>query len=190
MGGAAGSRAGTARRELRNLGGSLAILAVIVALAYGLPAVNAALPAARQVATNRPYPLGSGVSVIPPNGAQIDVTKTRPGSTMFLLGAVRYQLVVAEASGTIDDAAGQLRHKITANLGYQVTGTEVPARTAQGVVGRQGGYTSPGRDGRYAVFVVRGVGVEVTIAGVDLELRRALGALTASVASIAFPDRS
>ena len=178
------------RRELRNLGGSLAILAVIVAFAYGLPAVNAALPAARQVATDRPYPLGSGVSVMPPHGALVDVTRTGPGSTTFMLGAVRYQLVVTEASGNIDDAAGQLRHKITAKSGYQVTGTEVPTRTTQGVPGRQGGYTSSGRDGRYAVFVVRGLGVEVTIAGVDLELRRALSALTASVASIAFPDRS
>lgn len=175
------------RREVRNLGWSLAVLAFIVALGWGLPAVNAALPAARPVPADRPYDLGGGVSVVPPPGALLDVTKSRPGSTLFVLGGVRYLLVVAATDGTLDDNAGQLRQKITANRGYQVTGPETPLRTAQGVVGRQGGYTSPGRDGRYAVFLVGGTGVQVTIAGAGLEFRRTLPALTASVASLAFP---
>jgi hypothetical protein len=68
-----------------------------------------------------------------------------------------------------------------------VAGTESPTRTDQGVPGRQGGYTSPGRDGRYVVFLAHRIGVQVTIAGADLDLRPALPNLTASVASIQFP---
>jgi hypothetical protein len=171
---------------VRNLSWSLGILAFLVALGYGLPAVNAALPADRPVPAGHPYDLGSRVSVVPPPGALLDVTRTRPGSTMFVLGRVRYLLVVAAADGTLDDTAGQLRHKITANPGYRVTGPETPVHTGQGVVGRLGGYTAPGRDGRYAVFLSAGTAVQVTIAGADPELRRTLPALTASVTSLAF----
>ena len=175
------------RRELRNLAESAAVLAVLAVLAFGLPAVNAAIPAAQAVATDRPYQLGDGVTVRPPDGAQLDVTRSGRGSTLFLLGGVRYLLVVAPFTGRLEDVAAQLRQKVTANRGYQVTGSENPTRTDQGVTGRQGGYTSPGRNGRYAVFLHAGVAVEVTIAGADLDLRSALPGLTVSVASIEFP---
>jgi hypothetical protein len=174
-------------RELRTLVWSLGIVALLGGLAFGLPAVNAALPAGHAVPAEQPYPLGSGVTVRPPAGAQLDVTKSGPGSTLFVLGGVRYLLVVAAFPGTLVQAVDQLRHRITANRGYQVTGAEAPISTDQGVTGRQGGYTSPGRNGWYAVFLTRGIEVQVTMAGADLDLRSALPALTASVASIRFP---
>jgi hypothetical protein len=173
--------------ELRNLGWSAGILVVIGSLAIGLPAVNAALPAARPVPVDQPFPLGSGVTVVPPSGARLDVTTSVPGRTLFVLGGVRYLLVVEPAGGTLDEATAQLRQKITANRGYQVTGPEAATATRQGVAGRLGGYTSPGRDGRYAVFLARGLAVQVTIAGADLELKPALSTLTASVSSLEFP---
>ena len=175
------------RHEVRNLAWSLGILVVLGSLAVGLPAVNAALPAERPVPVDRPYPLGSGVTVLPPPTARLDVTTSLPGKTLFLLGGVRYMLVVvAPCDGTLGDVAAQLPKKITANRGYQVTGPETPTVTDRGVPGRQGGYTSPGRDGRYAVFLAGRVAVEVTIAGADLELRPVLAALTTSVASLDF----
>jgi len=172
--------------EVRNLGWSTGILAVIGALAFGLPAVHAALPAARPVPDGRPYPLGNGVTVVPPPGARLDVTTSVPGRTLLVLGGVRYLLVVEAFDGTLDEATGQLRQKITANRGYQVTGPETGTATHQGVPGRQGGYTSPGRDGRYAVYLAAGTGVQITLAGADLELRSNLPALTDSIASLAF----
>jgi hypothetical protein len=172
--------------EVRNLGWSTGILVVIGTLAFGLPAVNAALPAARPVSTDQPYALGRGVTVRPPSGAELDVTTSVPGRTLFVLGGVRYLLVVAAFEGTLEEATAEVRQKITANPGYQVTGPESATRTGQGVTGRQGGYTSPGRDGRYAVFLSAGTSVQVTVAGADLELRSALPALTASIASLEF----
>jgi hypothetical protein len=174
-------------RGLVNAAWSLTILTVLAGLAFGLPAVNAAIPAAQQVATDRPYQLGSGVTVRLPSGAALDVTRSGRGTTLFVRGGVRYQLVVAPYQGSLTDLAARLRHKITANRGYQVTGAETPIRTDRGVAGRQGGYTSSGRDGRYAVFLAHGISVEITIAGADLDLRPALPELTASVASLRFP---
>jgi hypothetical protein len=173
-------------RALSNAAWSLTILSVLAGLGFGLPAVNTAIPAAQQVATDRPYPLGNGVTVQPPRGAALDVTRSGRGTTLFVRGGVRYQLVVAPFPGSLDQAVARLRHKITANRGYQVTGAQTWVRTDQGVTGRQGGYTSPGRDGRFAVLLARGICVEVTIAGADLDLRPALSVLTASVASIRF----
>jgi hypothetical protein len=174
-------------RELRNLAWSLGIFALLGGLAFGLPAVNAALPAGQAVSAQHPYPLGSRVTVLPPPGALRDVTKSGPGSTLFVLGDVRYLLVAAPFAGTLAQATDQLRHRITANRGYQVTGAESPISTDQGVTGRQGGYTSPGRNGWYAVFLARGITVQITIAGADLDLRQVLPDLTASVASLRFP---
>ena len=174
------------RHEVRNLAWSLGILVVLGSLAVGLPAVNAALPADRPVPVDRPYPLGSGATVVLPPTARLDITTSVPGHTVFLLGGVRYLLAVAPFEGTVEDLAAQLRHKITANRGYQVTGPETPTTTNRGVPGRQGGYTSPGREGRYAVFLAHGVAVQITIAGAVLELRPVLAALTASVASLGF----
>src|SRR5690348_3157626 len=139
------------RHEVRNLAWCLGILVVLGSLAVGLPAVNAALPADRPVPVDRPYLLGNGVTVLPPPTARLDVTTSGPGRTLFLLGGVRYLLVVAPSDGTLDDVAAELRNKIMANRGYQVTGPETAIVTSHGVPGRQGGYTSPGRDGRYAV---------------------------------------
>src|SRR5947207_8286645 len=133
------------RHEVRNLAWSLGILVVLGSLAVGLPAVNAALPADRPVPVERAYPIGSGVTVLPPPAARLDVTTSLPGRTLFLLGGVRYLLVVAPFDGTLDDAVAQLRNKIMANRGYQVTGPEAAVVTAGGVPGKQGGYTSPGR---------------------------------------------
>src|SRR5438046_8240558 len=116
-------------RDLRNLGESAAVLTVLAALAFGLPAVNATIPAGHAVAAERPYPLGNGVTVRPPPRAQLDVTRSGRGSTLFVFGGVRYLLVVAPFTGRLEEVAAQLRQKITANRGYQVTGSETPTRT-------------------------------------------------------------
>ncbi len=181
-------------RLIHNLLGSLAILGIVLGLGLGLPALNRTLPNAKPVAADRPYLVGGRVTVVPPPGASLDVTRTRPtqaqGAALFLLGGVRYALVAQPFSGNLAAAVADLRRKITAIHGYQITGREVPVRTAQGVAGWRGGYASPGRVGQYAVFLSGGISVEVTIAGADPDLHAALPALQASIASICFAGAS
>jgi hypothetical protein len=174
-----------------NLAGSLALLAVVAAFGFGLPALDRAVPAARPVPVDRPYPVGAGVTVVPPAGAELDVTRTRPaadrGTVLFLLGAVRYAITVLPFTGGLAGAVADLQRQITAVGGYQVYGPVVPVRTAAGVPGLRGGYTSPGRAGRYEVFLAGGTAAQVTIAGADPDLSAQLDALQASVASLVFP---
>jgi hypothetical protein len=178
------------RRLIRNLCGSLGVAAVLAAIGLGLPAVNAEVPAERPVATNHPYPVGAGVTVVPPPGTSLDATQTRPGpqngQALFVVGSIRYAIVVAPFTGTLAEAATALRNKITNNRGYQVTSPESAIETDAGVPGRQGMYASSVRDGRYAVFVSHGLDVQVTIAGNDIDLRPLLPVLTRSVTSVAF----
>lgn len=179
---------------IHNLLGSLAILAVVAGLGLGLPALNRSLPSARPVVADRPYPVDSHVSVVPPPGAALDVTRTMPagerGTALFLLRGVRYALTAQPYGGNLEGATAALRRKITAKPGYQITGREAAVHTAGGVAGLRGGYSSPGRAGQYAVFLAVGTAVEVTIAGADPDLHAALPALQASIASIAFRDAS
>jgi hypothetical protein len=180
-------------RLIHNLLGSLAILTVVAGLGLGLPAINRSLPNARPVAADRPYLIDSRVTVLPPPGAVLDVTRTRPaadrGTALFLLGGVRYALTARPFSAGLAEAAAELRRKITAIHGYQITGREVRVRTAAGVDGWQGAYSSPGRVGQYAVFLAGGTAVEATVAGPDPDLHAALPTLQASIASIAFVER-
>lgn len=177
-----------------NLAGALGLFGAVAAVAVGLPALNRQIPAVRAVADGR-YEVGAGISVLPPAGAAVDVTGTRPGPTqgsvLFLLGSVRYVVV---ASGptlpggpkSLVEAERRVRQKIAKIRGYQVTGGTTPISTRQGVTGRQGSYTSPGRCGWYAVFYSPAGVAEVTVSGTDQALRGAMAPIQASVAGLRF----
>src|SRR3954471_8785921 len=145
------------RRQLANLLAGLALTAILWLIAYGLPAVDRALPGSEPVRAGAPYDVGAGVTVRPPAGALVDLARTRPaedrGTAVFLIGAVRYAITVVPFDGGLAAAADQLRSPITATAGYQVTGAQPVVTTAAGLEGIQGGYTAPGPAGRYAVFL-------------------------------------
>jgi hypothetical protein len=174
--------------QLRNLLSALGVVASLAGIAFGLPAVDQALPAERPVRADRPFPVGAGVTVVPPAGATLDVTGTRPGETagtaLFRLGAVRYAIAVRPFTGDLQTAAARFRNRIVGNAGYQVTGAELAVATAGGVAGLQGGYTAPGRGGRYVVFVADGLTIEVTVSGAELDLGRTLPRIEASTRTL------
>ena len=176
---------------LRNAVGSLTVLGVLLAIAAGLPALNRALPGGL-IMGPEPYAVGAGVTVRPPSGAQLDVSRTRPGSdrgtALFTVDGVRYVVVVDRYAGSLPEAAERLRRKITQTAGYQVTDAERPTATAAGVAGMRGTYTSPERRGGYAVFVARGLVVELTVSGPDVQVSRVAAAIDHSISSVTFRD--
>ena len=175
-------------RLLRNLASSVAVLAVILFVAFGLPAINRMVPAGSNKIGGRAYGVGGGVIVVPPLDARIDPASTRPGNdrgtVLFLLGPVRYAIVVDPFAGSMEEAASALRTKITSTRGYQVTDGERPYATAGGLVGVQGCYSAPGRLGRYAVFLSDGRSIEVTVSGAEGDLSGQMTQIEASIASI------
>lgn len=175
-------------RLLRNLMSSVAVLGVILFVAFGLPAINRLVPTGNDKVGGRAYGIGGGVTVIPPQNASIDPASTRPGNdrgtVLFLLGPVRYVIVVSPFTGSVEDAAAKLRTKITATRGYQVTNDEHSYTTAGGLTGVQGCYSAPGRLGRYAVLLSQGRSIEVTVSGTEGELAGQMAQIEVSIASI------
>lgn len=173
---------------LPNLLGSIAVLFAAGAIGLGLPALDRALPGARPVPDGEPYEVGAGVRLIPPPGAVLDVTKTRPGgdrgTVLFLAGGVRFVVVVMPFTGSLAEAAERLRAKIAATEGYRVTGVEGAVRTRTGLTGRGGSYGAPGRLGRYAVFRAGSLVIEVTVSGAYADFDAALTGVDASIQTL------
>jgi hypothetical protein len=180
--------ASNTRRQLANFLGAVGVVAILGGLAFGLPAVDRSLPAERAIPDDQPYPIGAGVTVVPPPGATLDVTGTRPGDSdgtvLFRVGPVRYAIAVRPFRGDLATAADRLRQRIVDTTGYQVTSSQLTVSTAGGLAGLQGGYTAPGRGGRWSVFVGDGHTIEVTISGNDLDLGRTLPRIEASTRTL------
>jgi hypothetical protein len=174
--------------------GSLAIAALVAFIAFGLPQLDHLFPSARPVAAGVRISVGAGVTLIPPPGAVLDASQTRPGelrgTALFVLGTVRYAVVVAPYRDTLTGAAQRLRSQITNRPGYQVAPADRAVRTDTGVDGRAGGYASPGRIGEYAVFVAHDRSVDLTASGPATDLQSTLPAVEASVRSVAFAPQS
>jgi hypothetical protein len=177
------------RRLWREALCSLGVLAVVGTIAFGLPAFDRAVPGTRAVPPDQPYGIGGGIVVIPPPGAVLDVTRTRPrtdrGTVLFVLGEVRYAILVSPYSGDLTAAAVRLRRRLHDAGGYVPTAPASPVTTASGIAGLSGDLTGPhGRAGRYAVYVVGPRVVEATATGPAGALSGALTAVDASLASI------
>lgn len=185
------TQTGLAPGLVRNALGSLAVLSVVALIAVGLPALDRSMPAIRPAPAGEPYAIGAGVSIVPPEGASVDVSRTRPGeyrgTVLFLVEGVRFSVAARPHPGDLEQAADQLRSKITGPAGFQVTGSPREARTEQGVPGVRGTYLAPGRVGEYAVFVHDALAVEATASGPETALREVSPRLDASLGTIAFP---
>lgn len=172
----------------RNLYGCIAVVAVVGAIAIGLPALDRALPDGRAVAAGSRVTVGLGVSLTAAPYTVLDLTRTAPALNRVVL-SVRGNRMVVEAdeySGDLAGLAARQRRKIRSNPGYEASQREHPTRTDGGVGGVQGSYSTPGRIGMYAVFVHGGTGVRISVAGTQADLRRDYNSLLAMVRSVRF----
>ena len=169
---------------------SLGILAVIGAIGLGLPAVDRAVPSTRGLTPGAPYRVADGVTVVPPPGASVDLRETRPGHdsgrALFLVGGVRYAVVVTGDRIDVDTAADRLVTRLRDNIGARpVDGAdELPAGLPPDTT-RVGRFRTGATDGWYAVRVLgsRTV-VDVTATGAPDALAGRLPDIKASTASI------
>lgn len=171
-----------------NLYGSLAVLAVVGAIAVGLPSIDSALPAGRSLRTGERLSVGLGVTVAAPADAVLDVTKTVPSldRLVFSVHSVRVVIEASRYDGALGGLSDRLRRKIQSNPGYETSQRDHPTTTTAGVAGLAGSYSTPGRNGTYAVFGHRGVGVEISMAGDASDLRREGAELTGMTRSVRF----
>jgi hypothetical protein len=176
-------------RLLREALGSVAILAALVAVAGGLPALDRALPALRDLPAGEAYAVGGGVLLVPPPGARLDAGLTRPypdrGVAVFVVGRVRMAVQVSPFTGDLPAAGERLRARLSRTAGQRLDGPAEPLGTAwPGLTGRYApaaGDDAQGRTGRYAVLTGAGHTVEVTAAGPPAALADTWPAVVASL---------
>jgi hypothetical protein len=171
-----------------NLYGSAAVLAVIAAIWYGLPAVDATLPDNQVLPSGTRVTVGNSVSLVPPRGSLLDSAETSPsaGRLVVEVHGSRYRITASPYAGTLREATARLRERIAALPGYQITGQSYWVATDDGVVGMEGRFGSARRDGYFAVFVSDGLIAEVVAQGIGLTLNGTLDDVRRSVATIRF----
>lgn len=178
----------TGPRLSGNLFASLAVAAFVAAVGLGLPAVNRSIPGLRALPAGGPYLVGAGVLVVPPPGARLDAGLSRAradrGTAVFQLADVTLSVVVTPYTRSLDEASGRMRQKIAGRPGFRVLGEELGTVAGDRLPGRQGRYTGDGQSGRYAVFVIDRVAVDVTARGPADDLARVGPAIDASIASV------
>jgi len=182
---------GVAQAGLRlNAWCSLGILAVIGVIGVGLPAVDRAVPSLLALTPGAPYRVADRVTVVPPPGARVDLRETRPGRdtgrALFLVGGVRYAVVVTTDRIDVAAAATRLVTRLRDNTGARPVGGDdtLPAGLTPETT-RVGRFRTGAADGWYAVRLLgsRTV-VDVTATGAPGDLAGRLPAIRASTASI------
>jgi hypothetical protein len=175
-------------RELRrNLLCSLGILGIIAVISLGLPALDRALPRLRAVPAGRPYPVSVRVNVVPPAGARLDVSRTRPGRTsgyaVFLVDGVSYALTVTSDRVDLATAAERLRTVLRDSVDATAAGVGQPLPGVDQSVA--GPFRTPTLAGWYAVRLIGpSTVVQLTATGPADALERALPAIVASAVSV------
>lgn len=174
-----------ANRWWRNLVGGASVLATMLTVGFGLPALDRAVPVGHD--PGQRHHVTPDVSVIPPVGALIarQSRSGEQGSILFLVGPARYVVAASPNDRDLTSAASRLRTKIQGMRGYQVTSPEYPVSTDSGLQGLGGTFTAPGRNGRYVAFVAPQRVIEVTVTGSDSDFAQALIRIDDSIASIA-----
>lgn len=178
-----------AQRWWRNLAGGAAVLAALLTVVFGLPAIDRAVPSSVAAAAAKRHDIAAGVSVIPPAGGLLAKTARssgKAGSVLFLVGPARYVVSVQPFDGDLEGATAQLKSKIQGMRGYQVTSGDDPLVTRSGIRGLAGSFTAPGRIGRYVALLVPGHTIEVTVNGSESDLASALQRIDESIASISY----
>jgi hypothetical protein len=176
----------------RNLLGCVAVLACLALILVGSYALNRALPPQRPVPTDQPMALGAlPVTVVPPPGAQLDATQTRPDqdTVQFLVGGVEYWLRASEYAGSLPELADRARRTREAERGFVSMEPDRDVSTRQGTPGRRAGFVLATATGHSAVFVADGIAVWVDVRGTSPDVAAHTAGIEASVATLTIGPR-
>jgi hypothetical protein len=132
------------------------VIVVIAALfAWGLPALNARLPATAVEPAGIVIDLGHGVSVVTPSGWSADIAKTKPKDTLALRRDTSSLVATAFAwTGTEEELVQRTRNLLEGVQHFEIRRTLAPMRTANGYGGTTYAFFGEHVDGRVWVGVL------------------------------------
>ena len=152
----------------RNLIGCIAVAAGVLALSFGLPAIDDALPNAT-VSSTSPLEFADDASVVPPPDATVVAEQTSPdqGVVTMAVDGVRYRLTAQSFPGTLQQLADQIRDVVQNVAGIQAISPDQPVTSNSGIPGLQATYVGESRTGWYTVYLLGGTGVTAVVDGND-----------------------
>lgn len=172
-----------------NMWCSLGILVVIASIAFGLPALDRAVPGDRPLAPGTAYHVTDDVFVVPPAGAAVELGQTRAGrdtgQALFVLGGVRLAVMVSHNAVPLGDATDRLLTRLRDSLGASPGSGYGPLVGVAPDLGRAGRFRIGDQDGWFAVRVLAPETiVEIAATGQPAALASRLSEIEASVAGI------
>lgn len=177
--------------DSRTWPGALVIVAIAAFFAWGLPAINARLPATAAEPAGVVVDLGHGVSVVTPAGWSADLAKMKPKDTLALSRETSSLVATGfEWTGSEAELVERTRHLLEGVQHFEVRRTLAPMRTAQGFAGSTYAFFGEQLDGRVWVGVLPGgkVGFAVRVRSVAGQGDAALRDAQALVDSLQWKD--
>ncbi|MDG4821473.1 hypothetical protein O7635_06335 [Asanoa sp. WMMD1127] len=152
----------------RNLVGSLAVVAGVLALSLGVPAIDDALPNAT-VSSTEPLEFATDASVVPPPDATVVAEQTSPdqGVVTMAVDGVRYRLTAESFPGTLQQLADRIRAEVRNIAGIQAVSDDQSVTSDSGIPGLQATFVAENRTGWYTVYLRAGTAVTAVVDGND-----------------------
>jgi hypothetical protein len=144
--------------ERENLGWTLAVAAVILVFAVGLPIADSAISTPDAALAGSVTDVGLGVRITPAPGWRIvSQPSDQPRQAQFTRAGALVTIRVAPYSGSAEDAYVRLAATINAQTGAQISSDPATVTTPSGLVGIVTAFADVAEQGYFAVFVSRGV---------------------------------
>jgi hypothetical protein len=177
--------------DSRTWPGALVVMALAGLFAWGLPAINARLPATAVEPAGVVVYLGHGVSVVTPAGWSADLANMKPKDTLALSRDTSSLVATAFPwTGSEAELVERTRHLLEGVRHFEVRRALASMRTAQGFAGSTYAFFGEHLDGRVWVGVLPGgkVGFAVRVRSVAGQGDAALRDAQAVVDSLQWKD--
>lgn len=146
-----------AEADSRTWPAALVVVAIAAFFAWGLPVLNARLPATSEQPGGVLVDLGQGVSVVTPAGWSADLAKTKPKDTLALSRDTSSLVATAFPwTGSEAELVERTRNLLEGVAHFAVRRTPTPMRTGQGFAGTTYAFFGEHVEGRVWVGILPG----------------------------------
>jgi hypothetical protein len=161
------------------------VVAGVLALSFGVPAIDDALPN-NTVSSTSPLEFAGNASVVPPPDASVVAGQTSPdqGVATLDVDGVRYRLTAESFPGTLRQLAARIRAEVQNIPGVQAISDDDQVSSNDGLLGLQATFVAENRTGFYTVYLLDGTGVTAVVDGNDAGVTAHGDALRESVKTV------
>ena len=182
---------GLDRRSLRP---ALALAAVVVLFAIGVPVLNALVQREAPVQVGTVFPIGMGVTFTPDSSwsyadlHESPATSSSNGGAAVTNSGVTLELSTGAFRGTLDEFDATMTRQVDANQDLRGTTSRRSVTTPQGVTGVLTTYQGGTTDALTYAFLHEGAAVQIVVRGPAASLSHELGSIHRMVDSLSWPD--